>query len=172
MAVYREDILDVELESGTVNRSFLCHSIGEGDNAANRYGIRAFRNGSPVPLTGISCQGYFIRHKTAETVVIADGAIDGNVAYVTLPQACYAVEGDFSLAIKLVGGGVTGTMRIIDGVVSNTTTETLIDPGHVIPSIQELIALIEQMEDAIEAVNALGLYVDAQGYTCQRLVNE
>ena len=149
MAFYKEDIVDIELQSGTIHRSFLNHSIGSGDDDANRFGVRAFRNGVAENIGG-SCTGYFIRTDGA-TVVITGGVVSGNVAYVTLPETCYAVEGVFSLAIKCSGGGVTGTLRIVDGVVSRTTTSALVDPGTILPSIEDLIDDIEAAVASIPA---------------------
>ena len=160
MAIYHDDIVNVELTSGSIHRSFLNRSIGEGDSAANRFGVTLKRNGEPVTLDGVTCMGYFIR-PTGDTVVIT-GTVSGLNAYVTIPQACYVTEGNFTLAIKLVGSGVTGTMRIIDGTVVNTTTDTLIDPGSVIPDIQDLIAVIEEAEIALEGTVR---YDIAQGTT-------
>lgn len=147
MANYREDIVDVELTGGNIHRSFMKKTIGEGDINANRFGVRVFRNGEPVQLAG-SCVGYFIR-AAGETVAISNGVISGNVAYVTLPQTCYAIEGVFSLAIKVSYGGETVTMRIIDGVVSRTSTDTAVDPGTIIPSVEALIQEIENVAASI-----------------------
>lgn len=147
MANYREDIVSIDLENGNIHRSFLQHSIGEGDETANRFGVRAFRNGEPVNLSG-SCMGLFIRADGA-TVTIADGVISGNTAYVTLPAACYAVEGNFSLAIKTTATGNVLTLRIVDGVVSRTSTNAVVDPGTIIPSIEDLIAAIEAAVESI-----------------------
>lgn len=149
MAIYHEDIVNIDLESGTIHRSFLNHSIGYGDDDANRFGIRAYRNGVAETLGG-TCAGYFIRADGA-TVTIADGVVSGNLAYVTLPEACYAVEGNFTLAIKVSGSGVTGTMRIVDGVVSRTSTSATVDPGTIIPSVEDLI---EAIDDAVESIPA------------------
>lgn len=148
MAIYKEHIVDVELTAGTIQRSFLMKAIGEGDDDADRFGVRVLRNGEEVSLTGVSCKGYFIR-ADGETVVLTNGTISGAVAYVTLTESCYTVEGQFSLAIKLTGGGVTGTMRIVDGVVSNTTTGTIVDPGTVLPTIE---TLLEMIEEAVETI--------------------
>ena len=43
----------------------------------------------------------------------------------TLPDDCYEVAGIFMLAIKATQGGVTSTLRIVDGTVGETyyTTE-------------------------------------------------
>lgn len=140
MANYREDIVDIELTSGSLHRSYLNHAIGAGDNNANRFGVRAFRNGLPENLSG-TCAGYFIR-ADGETVVIT-GTVSGDTAYVDLPETCYVVEGQFSLVIKVSGSGVTGTMRIVDGTVNRTSTDIVVDPGTIIPSIDDLIEAIE-----------------------------
>lgn len=147
MAIYKEDFIDIELNNGTISRSFMNRTIGEGDAQANRFGIHVFRNGEPEQLSGVTCEGYFIR-STGDTVPIS-GTASGNAAWVDLPVACYAYEGQFALAIKLTGGNVTGTMRIVDGVVVNTTTGAVVDPGTVIPSIETLIAAIN---DAVESI--------------------
>ena len=149
MAIYKRDIVDVEMESGSIYRSMLCHTIGEGDANAQRFGVRVLRNGEPVNLGGSNCTGDVIR-PTGDTVVI-EGVVSDDLAYVILPQACYTYEGQFSLAIKISGGTVVDTLRIVDGVVANTTTETLVDPGTIIPSIEDLIQAIE---DAVASIPA------------------
>lgn len=149
MAIYREDIVDIELKSGNIHRSFLNHAIGAGDDMANRFGVRVSRDKIPETLSG-SCVGYFIRADGA-TVVISDGVISGNKAYVTLPEACYAVEGQFCLAIKLQGNDDTVTMRIVDGTVNRTSTDTIVDPGTIIPSVEDLI---DEIEEAVAQIPA------------------
>lgn len=141
MANYRNDFADVNLETGTICRNFMNHSIGSGDALGDRFGVRVFRNGEPVSLGG-TVAGYFVRNTTGETVVISSGVVSGNEAYVTLPAACYAVEGSFTLAIKVTSGSETVTMRIVDGVVSRTNTSVTVDPGTLVPSIETLISAI------------------------------
>lgn len=161
MAIYRQDIADIELMSGKIFRSFMNHSIGSGDDMANRFGVRAFRNGEPENLSG-NCTGYFVRNTTGETIVITGGAVSGNVAYVTLPEACYAVEGSFSLAIKVETSSETVTMRIVDGVVDRTNTTAIVDPGDVLPSI----------EDLIDAINAAVASIPADYSNISQLLSE
>ena len=154
MAIYHQDIEDIELNGGSLHRSFLNHSIGLGDAAANRFGVRVFRDGVAETLSGVTCQGFF-RNANGENIALTSyGTIDGNVAYVTLPQACYNVEGMFTLAIKLVGGGVTGTMRIIDGVVDNTNTGSAVAPTGSVPTYQEVLSVYEQMQAAVTNYDA------------------
>lgn len=155
MAIYREDIVDIELTSGTIHRSFLTRSIGSGDNKANRFGVRVLRNGSPVEL-GLSTVEGFFRNSNGDNIAITDGNIvSGNTAVVILPQACYNYEGQFCLAIKIVGGGITGTMRIVDGVVDNTNTGGAVAPTETVPTYQEILAVYEEMEEAVEIVESL-----------------
>ncbi len=150
MAIFRNDIVDIELESGTVFRSFMNKSIGEGDENANRFGFRCLRNGVPVSLTGSAVLGHFIQ-ADGNTIQLT-GEVDGDTAYVLLSADCYAVEGQFALAIKLSGGGVTGTIRMVDGTVVSTTNGAVIDPGNVIPDLSDYLAVVEDAEEAAEAV--------------------
>ena len=145
---YHQDIVSIDLDCGNIHRSFLHRSIGKGDSNANRFGVRVFRGKNAVNLSGVSCQGYF-RNSNGENIALTSyGTVSGNVAYVTLPEACYNYEGNFTLAIKLVGGGITGTMRIIDGMVDNTNTGGAVAPTGSVPTYQEILALYDEMQAA------------------------
>ena len=61
MAIYREDIVTTDLNGESLHRSFLSYSIGSGDDDANRFGVKVYRDGVPVDLTGVSCAGYFYK---------------------------------------------------------------------------------------------------------------
>lgn len=141
------DIVDIDLDAGNIHRSFLKHSIGKGDSGANVFGIRVLRAGVAVALVGAACQGFF-RNPVGENIALTShGTVSGNTAYVTLPQACYNYEGNFSLAIKLIGNGVTGTMRIVDGMVDNTNTGGAVAPTGAVPTYQEVLALFNDVKD-------------------------
>lgn len=171
MAIYREDIADIELTGGNIHRSFMNKTIGSGDKAANRFGVRIFRNGEPVELGLTSVQGIFL-NASGQSIAITDGNIvSGNMAAVVLPQACYNVEGQFTLAIKLIGGGVTGTMRIVDGVVDNTHATGAVSPTYDIPTYEEILAVYEQMEEAVEIVANLQDTLDTQYVGFRRYLN-
>ena len=154
MAIYKNDIVNINLESGSIHRSFLSHSIGSGDENADRFGIRTFRDSVPQDLSGASCQAVFMNANGANIALTDCGTVSGNEAYITLPQACYNVEGQFCLAIKLIGGGVTGTMRIVDGIVDNTGTDGTVAPTESVPTYQEIIAQFDAMVEATEAANS------------------
>ena len=152
MAIYNEDIVNIDLTSGTIFRSFINRSIGKGDIKANRFGVRVFRDGSPVNVGALSCQGYFSAPNGANISITGSDytGTDGNKAWVQLPQACYNYDGQFSLSIKIIdiSGGITGTVRIVDGTVDNTGTDNAIVPPPDAPTWEEIIAAYDEMLEA------------------------
>lgn len=152
MAVYKRDLIDVNLETGNIYRSWLKHSIGYMDQKADHFGVRVYRNGEPVNLTGISIQGVFMPPQGSPIAITSGNIVSGNVAEVVLPQACYNYDGQFSLAIKLVdsSNSVTGTVRIVDGMVDNTHASGTVAPTSAVPTYQEVLSTYEQ---AIAAIN-------------------
>ena len=148
MDISNVDIIDVELTSGSVHRSFINHSIGKADKMANSYGVRLFRNGEAVNISGGSCSGFFMAPDGTNILISGSGQayVSGNLAYVTLPQACYNVEGGFSLAIKVTdeNDAVIGTMRIVDGVVNDTGTDNP-QTTYEFPDYEDIEALVTQM---------------------------
>lgn len=155
MAFYKEDIANIELESGTVFRTFNNKMIASGDVSGNIYGVRLFRNGNPVSMSGASCVGYFIRSDGITLVI--NGTVSNGIAYVELPEAAYAVGGNFTLAVKVSGTGFAETMRIIDGTVVLTSTGTIADPASEIPSLADLMAVIGRAETAAATINNLSV---------------
>ena len=157
MAIYKRDIVDINLETGNIHRSFLKHSIGYLDQAADHFGIRVLRNGEPVDLTGVTVQGIFMPPQGNPIAITTGNIIEGNVAEVVLPQACYNYDGQFCLSIKLVDAtnAITGTMRIVDGMVDNTHASGTVAPTGAVPTYQEVLAVYDDMVAALVTVDEL-----------------
>ena len=119
------------------------------DNDGNLIGVKVFDNGEPVTLSGTVSANVIRADGT--TVAIASGTLSGNKASVILPQAAYAVRGNISIAIKLTHSGTVTTLACVVGIVYPTSTDTPVDPGTIIPSIQTLIT---QIETAVASVPA------------------
>lgn len=151
MAIYKSDIVDINLETGNIHRSFMNHTIGHKDADADRFGVRVFRDGVAEDIAGATCEAVFMAPDGTNIALTSYGTVNGNEAYVTLPQACYNVEGKFTLAIKLVGGGVTGTVRIVDGVVDRTGASGAVAPTAAVPTYQEVLSVYEQVLPLAEA---------------------
>ena len=155
MSFLKANMVEVELGAGSISRSFVGCLLGEGDDSADKIGVRIMSDGEPVDMTGASCVGYFIR-SDGVTLVINGGTENGS-AYVILPAAAYAKEGNFTLAIKVSGSGFSDTLRIVDGTVVNTTSGAVSDPSAVIPSLEDLLAVISQAEEAAEEIGAYSI---------------
>lgn len=150
MAIFRQDIIDIDLDKGSVSRNFLNYTVGLADSKGNWFGVNLFRNGVPVDLSGASCIGLFMA-PDGQNILISGSEYTicgGNSALVNLPQACYSVEGQFSLAIKVIDSTSTETMRIVDGTVVNTGATGTVDPGEPVPTYQEILALYDEMLEA------------------------
>lgn len=153
MAIYKEDIADVDLLGGNLHRTFMNMQIGEGDGSANRFGANVLIGGSPANLAGASCVGYFIR-PDGITLVLS-GTVSGNKAYIDLPTAAYAREGNFTLTIKISGSGYANTVRIVDGTVVNTTSGDISDPAGDLPSLAQYEQVVEDAQAASEEIESL-----------------
>ena len=152
------DMVNIEVQGGRTFRSFCNRIISEGDGYANVFGVRMFNNGQPYNPTGCVCTGYFIRPDGI--TLICGGYVVGNEAYVQLPPAAYAKEGNYTLAIKVSGNGVFTTTRIVDGTVNGTTTGNVSDPSSAIPDIATVEALIEDAEEAAAPIEKLHVSVE------------
>ena len=127
----------------------LSGNLFSADNGGNLIGVEVTDDGSPASLSG-SVYGYVIRADGATVVV--QGSLSSNKASITLPTSCYAVVGQISIVIK-VG---TTTVGACVGYVYRTTTDTIVDPGSVVPSLSELLQKIADCEAATAAATAAG----------------
>ena len=144
MAIF-ETVLKSDLKK-PVHVKQLSGNLFSGDNQGNKITVEVLDNGSPATLSG-GVTGYIIRPDNATLTVT--GSISGNKASIVLPASAYMVVGDVSIVVK-VG---TTTVGACTSYVYRTTTDTLVDPGQVVPSIEELLALIGDTTAAKDAAN-------------------
>jgi endonuclease/exonuclease/phosphatase family metal-dependent hydrolase len=124
----------------------LTGNLFSADNAANLIGVEVLNDNAPAEISG-AVMGYVIRSDGA--TVLVQGTLEGNKCSVTLPSSCYAVIGQISIVIKL---GTT-TVLACTGYVYQASTDAIVDPGSVIPSISELLEKIDEMEQGTAAAN-------------------
>lgn len=120
------------------------------DKQAHTINVEVLQDGAAADLSGQSAVGYFIRGD--EATVTINGTISGNVATITLPSSCYAKPGYFSMIIKATGD-VSTAIFWADGTITRTTTDIIVDPEHIVPSLEELLAQIAAIEAATAAAN-------------------
>ena len=122
------------------------------ENSAHRFIVTATRGGEPVTLDG-QVVATFIRADGGTEEIT--GGIDNGAAVVTLPQSCYAVPGRFSMTIFNAGadGSMTAVYACVGNVI-NTTTNTIIDPGSVVPTMTDITAAYNAAQAAVATANA------------------
>ena len=126
-------------------------AVFSADNAGNKIGVEVLDNGQPAALTG-NIMGYAIR-SDGQTLIIT-GVMDGNRPYIILPASAYAVIGPLDVVVKnVVSGKSTTTLAACRLYVQRSSTDTIIDPGHTIPSLEELLAQIDASEAAAKSAN-------------------
>lgn len=132
-----------------VKVQYLDGNVFSQDNRGNLVGVNVFDNGTVASLSG-DVSANVIRSDGA-TVAISSGTLSGNKASVVLPQSAYAIPGVISIIIKLTSGTVVTTLCAVVANVYQSSTDTAVDPGTIIPSIQTLIAEIDAAVASIPA---------------------
>lgn len=127
---------------------YLDGNVFSADNAGNLIGVNIFSNGEPATLGG-SVAANVIRADGATVAVV--GALSDNKATVVLNQSCYAVPGPISIIIKITQSGAVTTVCAVVANVYQSSTDTVVDPGTIIPSIETLLAAIEAAVASIPA---------------------
>lgn len=134
--------------NSAVKVQYLNGNVFSMDNNGNKIGVNVFLDGEPVTLTG-SISANVIR-ADGGTISVSGTASD-NQAYVVLPQACYAIPGVISIVIKNTVGSDVTTLCAVVANVYQSSTDTVVDPGTIIPSVQ---ALISDIETAVASIPA------------------
>ena len=120
-----------------------------GDNNAHLWEVDVLDNGANADLSGYSVSAYFIR--ADGNTVIATGSISQNTVNVELPQSCYSVPGVVKGVLKITKTGSTVTVGAIKFSVSASTTDTLVDPEDIVPSIYELLSILAEIDQIADA---------------------
>lgn len=128
------------------------------DVQANRIMVSFVRNGAPETLSG-NISANFVR--ADGSTVVETGSVSENVATVVMPSAAYAVPGPIAVFIKHTASGTTSTIAAFTAYVYKSSTDTIVDPGTVVPNINELLAMVDECEDAAAAATAAAAVADA-----------
>ena len=146
------------------NTEFLSGTLFADENLAHTFAISATRNGAEIALSGV-VTACFIRPDGG--TVELNGTIEDGKACVTLAESCYVVTGRFKLTVFVSVDGAKTAVYCAAGNVVETTTNTIIDPGSVVPSVDDIIAeyatmqqAVEDCEDAAEAANTAASAAD------------
>ena len=127
---------------------YLDGNVFSQDNKGNRIGVCLYDGETPVNVSG-TVSANIIRPDGA--TVAAVGFSSGNTAYIDLPAAAYSVPGLASVIIKATSGTDITTLCAVVANIYQSTTDSTVDPGTVIPSIN---ALLEAIAAAVASIPA------------------
>lgn len=137
-------------------------SLFTGDDRANRINVRVYDGGQAASLAG-TVTAYLIR--SDDSTLIITGTLAGDTASITLPEAAYICPGPLDIVIKLTGQH-TATIGACRAYVTRTSTDTIADPDRVIPSLDELLAMVERLEADMALIE--GMSATAHGLGAQQ----
>lgn len=132
-----------------VKVQYLSGNLFSQDNQANVINVTVTDGGEPATISGTVTAN--IIREDGGTVTATGGTISGNVVSITLPAAAYIVPGLVSIVVKLTASSVVTTLAAVVANVYQSSTETAVDPGTIIPSVT---ALVSQIETAVASIPA------------------
>ena len=141
-----------------------------GDKLAHVLRVRVKAGGKPVDLTGWTVTASVVRQDQA-TVMMA-GRVVGDAAEVTLEAPCYSQSGGFTLSVAIGREQQLITIFCGRGDVTRTRTDSLVDPGHTIPSVDEIIAQYGLMKTAVQNTDAAAKRADDAASGAQKIAND
>ena len=141
-----------------------------GDKLAHVLRVRVKAGGKPVDLTGWTVTASVVRQDQA-TVMMA-GRVVGDAAEVTLEAPCYSQSGGFTLSVAIGREQQVITIFCGRGDVTRTRTDSLVDPGHTIPSVDEIIAQYGLMKTAVQNTDAAAKRADDAASGAQKVAND
>lgn len=124
-----------------------------GDDKAHSFVITANRNGKDEPLTGATVRGYFIRPDDV-TITLEGSVNEAGQAVLSLNSSCYNKQGRFQIVIRAIIDDVKSTIFCGDGHIRLSATDSFIDEEDIVPSLDDLLAQIATIEDAVNRANA------------------
>ena len=118
----------------------------QGDSYAHRLNVVVMDGDAQADLSGQAIAGKFIRSDGSTVTVV--GSASGNVASVDFPSFVYAYVG--RLVITLSAGGTALTQ--IYATVKNGSTNVVVDPGNVLPNLDEIQQTMLDVEAALQEI--------------------
>ena len=118
-----------------------------GDAGAHKICVMTQENGKPIDLTGCTAQLLVQRQDEATRYLNADFDASG-YACATLDKSCYEVGGRLQCTMQIKGENqsVISVARIYL-LVSKAGGDIVIDPTHVVPNLNELLAQYERLKE-------------------------
>ena len=173
-AIKRENFVTVDLLK-PLQREMYGTLLAAGDENANQFGAYIKRNGKYVDLSGYKAYGLFIRSDgvtvplNGENMTVMQGfEVQIAYVYVDLSASCYACDGPFTLSIQLANDDHVHTVRMVDGYVRRTATNTFLVTDETTINVAEIKAMQAELDSITNPGTAADLLegkemIDADG---------
>lgn len=152
--------IHIDLDKGLQSQP-LRMMLAAGNAQAHQLRLHALRDGTPIDLSGTSVSGFCLR--ADGSTVPLEGKIENGAAVLLLSAACYAVPGTARISMTLIYGETIATHVLATAMVDAISSEIIVDPEHVIPSLTELLGQIAAMEQATDAAVGAAEFANASG---------
>ena len=118
-----------------------------GDAGAHKICVMTQENGKPIDLTGCTAQ-LLVQRQDEATRYLNANFDSGGYACATLDKSCYEVAGRLQCTMQIKGENqsVISVARIYL-LVSKAGGDIVIDPTHVVPNLNELLAQYERLKE-------------------------
>lgn len=123
----------------------------QGDHLGHTWRVQVYSGGRPMDLTGYVVTGYFDRSDGKMVPVM--GTAVGHVASVVLPQSVYVAVGPLTGLLRAGKDGQIITLAAGRWNVRRGPGDEIVDPGHVVPTVEELLTRIGEMEAQTQAAS-------------------
>lgn len=124
-----------------------CESIVfTGDNLSNLVGVNLYVNGEPYSGGGVVKGNVLLSNGVT---VPLTGTLDGNKASIVLTSGCFILPGLVGVSIRIDSGDTKTTVLSAVFTCVQSETDSTIDPGTIIPSVQDLI---DDINDAVGSI--------------------
>ena len=131
-----------------------------GDSHAHTWRVRVMNGGAPADLSGCTCRLYYTRTQPRMqegdpgiATVIVNGRVSGCYAEATFVPACYSQVGPAVAVLRILQGQRTVAVARLHTWVRRDVSDSIVDPDKIIPSLEELLACIDEMQRATAAAN-------------------
>lgn len=124
-----------------------------GDSRAHTWIVDCVYGSRNADLTGYTAHSYFIR--ADDVTVPIEGTVTGNQVSVVLDKKCYAIPGQLK-GILRIENAMSGEIVTVGALVLNLldgSTSSAVDPGEIIPTLEELLAQLEHLEQSTDAAD-------------------
>lgn len=136
------------------------------DNNGNLIGVEITENGLPHPVTGTIVL-YGMR-SDGTTVISRQDVMNTSRPSIVLEGDYYTVVGPIQLVLRLIEGNSSTVLAACTTYVYKTTTAQQIDSGNVVPSLETLIARMNDCEAAAAAANSAAEAAQSQVAAAQQ----